>query len=281
MTLSKHFKLLALSLTATLTVSATGAAGAATFALRGDGVGADPDGDGNPAVKTRGFMRIGDAAEAAFDPPWRVVTFDLPPGKIGERLTTQYAPHFGVSFSTGLTRQLCNGQRDGYFDTQCTYLRAPSGRIAAAYRDDWGAPLEIRFEAPICAAAMAIYPTGGKEGERFRIRLTPFAENGDALPKQDLFFTWTENTFRWRLMAGVETLDKLATRLRVTVDSLDNPTVAVRFLLDDVAYLAGAPCAKFRAVANASGSGAKQSADATPSGTPPAATPSGAAPQGS
>ncbi|MBY0422169.1 MAG: hypothetical protein K2Q06_07690, partial [Parvularculaceae bacterium] len=205
--------------------------------------------DGNPAVKTRGFMRIGDAAEAAFDPPWRVVTFDLPPGKIGERLTTQYARHYGVSFSQGLTRQLCNGQRDGFLDTQCTYLRAPSGRIAAAYRDDWGAPLVINFDAPVCAAAMAIYPTGGKEGEKFRIRLVPVAADGDALPKAELFFTWTENTFRWRLMAGVESLDKRATRVRVTVDSLDNPKVAVRFLLDDVAYLAGAPCDKLKPVA--------------------------------
>lgn len=215
-----------------------------------NGVGADPDGDGNPATRTRGFMRIGDAAEAAFDPPYRVITFEPPPGKIGEPLTRQYAKDFGVVFDGGLSRELCDGRRWGVDETLCTYKRAPSGRFAAAYRDDWGAPLTVKFAQPICIFATAIYPTGGKEGEKYRVTLEPFAADGTALPKSAQDFTWTENTFRWRLMAGVYMTEARATALKVRIDSVDAPKKAVRFLIDDVASVStgcGAEVAKLKA----------------------------------
>lgn len=200
-----------------------------------NGIGPDPDGDGNPAVNTRGFMRIGDAAEAAFDPPYSVITFEAPPGKIGESLSRQYAKDYGVTFSGGLSRELCDGRAFGVVDTLCTYKRAPSGRFAAAYRDDWGAPLTVKFAAPICIFATAIYPTGGTEGEKFTVTLEPYAADGTALPKSVQRFSWTENTFRWRLMAGLYMADARATSVKVRVDSADAPKKAVRFLMDNLA----------------------------------------------
>jgi hypothetical protein len=202
----------------------------------GNGVGPDPDGDGNPATNTRGFIRIGDAAEAAFDPPYRVITFEAPPGAHNEPLKTQYADKFGVSFGTGVRRQIC-GNRYFQYDTQCTYLRAPSGRFAALYRHDWGAPMTVKFAKPVCVAATAIYPTGGKQGEAFKVTLEPFAADGTALPKSVMRFTWEENTFRWRLMAGVYMLKERATSVKVRVDSVDEPKKAVRFLMDDLAFI--------------------------------------------
>ena len=37
--------------------------------VSGNGIGPDPDGDTNPATNTRALAKIGDAAEASFDPP--------------------------------------------------------------------------------------------------------------------------------------------------------------------------------------------------------------------
>lgn len=205
-------------------------------ATSGNGIGPDPDGDGNPATNTRGFMRIGDAAEAAFDPPYRVITFEAPPGSHNEVLKGQYANKFGVVFGTGVRRQIC-GNRYFQYDTQCTYLRAPSGRFAAFYRHDWGEPMTVKFAKPVCVAATAIYPTGGKQGEAFKVTLEPFAADGTALPKSVMRFTWETNTFRWRLMAGVYMLKDRATSVKLRVDSVDEPKKAVRFLVDDLAFI--------------------------------------------
>lgn len=202
-----------------------------------NGSGVDADGDGNPATNTRAFLATGDAAESAFDPPYRVVTFEAPPGGHGDRVDHAYAPSFGVTFDAGLTRQICAGQRYFQYDTQCTYRRAPSGRYAAFYRNDWGAPLKVSFARPVCIAAMAIYPTGGAEGERFRLTMQPFDAEGAPLPKARADFTWTADTFRWRLMAGAYMLQERAAAMTIRVDSLDRPKKAIRFLIDDFAIV--------------------------------------------
>lgn len=202
-----------------------------------NGWGYDADGDGNPATNTRGMYRIGNAAEASLDPPYRVITFEAPPGAHGEAIGLQYAKEFGVSFGRGLNRQVCEGQRYFQYDSQCTYKRAPSGRFAAVYRDEWGRPLEIKFAAPVCVAALAVYPTGGKEGERFRVRIQPYAADGTRLPSANVRFNWTKDTFRWRLMAGAYMLKERASRIDVEVTSLDERKKSVRFLIDDVAFV--------------------------------------------
>lgn len=205
-----------------------------------NGYGADPDGDGNPATDTRLFVRIGDAAEASLDPPWRVVTFEGPGGN-GDEIRAQTTPGRGgmrVSFSKGLKRQVCDGPRYFRYDSQCTYLRAPSGRYAALYRDDYDRPLRIRFDEPVCAAALALYPTGGAEGEEFKVTLRPFAGDSKRLGKPVSYrFTWTNDTFRWRMMAITRFLDQKAERVDVKIESVTNKGRLTRFLIDDVAYI--------------------------------------------
>lgn len=227
------------SLTAGLATAAM-LAGAALAADQGgghrNGIGPDPDGDTNPATNTRAMARIGDAAEAALDPPYRVITFETP-GKHGEKIGLQYAKEFGVAFGPGVTRQICEGQRYFRYDSDCTYRRAPSGRFAALYQDAWRRPLEIHFANPVCVAALAIYPTGGKEGEDYRVRIQPYAADGRKLPRASVRFSWTQDTFRWRLMAGAFMLKERASRIEVEVDSIDQRRKNVRFLIDDVAFV--------------------------------------------
>lgn len=202
-----------------------------------NGIGSDPDGDGNPATNTRAVARIGDAAEAALDPPYRVITFEAPPGKHGDRIGLQYAKEFGVTFGAGLVRQVCEGVRYFRYDSDCIYRRAPSGRFAALYHDEWRRPLEINFASPVCMMAVAIYPTGGREGEQYRVRLQPYAADGRRLPRATVRFNWTKDTFRWRLMAGAHLLNQGASRVEVDVESLDNRRKNVRFLIDDLAFM--------------------------------------------
>ncbi|MBI1366732.1 MAG: hypothetical protein GC153_12360 [Alphaproteobacteria bacterium] len=206
-----------------------------------NGVGADPDGDTNPATNTGLTVSIGDAAEAAFDPPFRVITFEAPPGGNGDVIKSQYEARYGVTFSAGLKRQICEGRRYFRYDSQCTYLRAPSGKYAALYRNDWGYPLQIRFTKPVCVAALAIYPTGGAEGQRYRITLQPYAADGSKLKRLSFYLTWTENTFRWRAMAEAR-FSVRASRLDVNVTSLHNKYGSVRFLIDDLATISGDDC---------------------------------------
>ena len=208
----------------------------APAAAQGNGYGPDPDGDGNPATNTRLFVRIGDAAEASLDPPWRVITFENRGGN-AEAIRMDYRSDYGVTFSKGLKRQVCDGPRYFRYDSQCTYLRAPSGRMAALYRDDYNRPLRIRFDDPVCAAALAVYPTGGEEGEEFRITLRPYDANGKRMHRVRHYFTWTNDTFRWRLMAITRFLDKKAARVDVEVESMWDEGKIVRFLIDDVAFI--------------------------------------------
>lgn len=226
----------------TILLSSLGAAGAlfahtSAGAYEPNGYGADPDGDSNPAVNTQLIVRIGDAAEAQLDPPFKIVTFEAPPGSHGDSIRMQYADNYGVWFSKGLTRQVCEGQRYFRYDSQCTYRRAPSGKFAALYDDQWGRPLRVRYNEPVCAAAFALYPTGGEEGERFKVTLQPYASDDTALEPVDYYFDWTEDTFRWRLMAGAYFLDQKADRIDVNIESRTHKEKIVRFLVDDVAYV--------------------------------------------
>lgn len=208
-----------------------------------NGAGPDPDGDSNPATNTRLLVRIGDAAEAALDPPFRVITFEAPPGGHGDVIRKQYQEKYGVTFSRGLKRQICEGQRYFQYNSECTYLRAPSGDYAAVYRDDWGRPLRIRFERAVCAASLAIYPTGGKEGEEYIITLQPYAGDDHPLKKVTVPFKWTHDTFRWRMMAGAYFTDLRATRVDVSIESRrkKSKNKIVRFLIDDVASIEDSP----------------------------------------
>lgn len=214
-----------------------GDGGRVPYASGENGYGPDPDRDDNPATNTRLLARIGAAAEAALLPPYRAITFETPPGRHGDIIGKQYAKEFGVTFGPGLRRQICVGQRYFQYDSACTYRRAPSGRYAALYRDDWGRPLDIRFTRSVCAAALAIYPTGGKEGEKFEAVIQPYGPDGEKLDRAVAPFAWTRDTFRWRLMVGVYLLDKEASRVEVSVVSKDNAKKNVRFLIDDVAFV--------------------------------------------
>ncbi len=213
-----------------------------------NGYGPDPDGDSNPATNTQLFARIGDAAEAALDTPFQILTFDEAGySGHGETIRSLKTPGDGltpsrtVKFSKGLNRQLCEGQLYFRYDTQCTYMAAPSGKFAALYRDDWGRPLRIRFEQPVCAAALALYPTGGEEGERYEITLTPYGANGRKLNPASYQFEWTKDTFRWRLQAGAFFINERAERVDVNIESVSDPGKIVRFLIDDVAFIEDEP----------------------------------------
>ncbi len=201
-----------------------------------NGYGADPDGDSNPAVNTQLIVRIGDAAEASLDPPFKIVTFEAPPGHHGDKIRMQYADNYGVWFSNGLSRQICEGQRYFRYDSQCTYRRAPSGKYAAVYDDQWGRPLIVRYNQPVCAAAFALYPTGGEEGERFKITLQPYATDDTKLAPVDYYFDWTQDTFRWRLMAEAFFSSPEVNRVDVNIESRTHKEKVVRFLVDDVAF---------------------------------------------
>jgi hypothetical protein len=219
------------------TVLFLGACCAASAGLAApNGIGPDPDGDSNPAVNTHLFARIGDAAEAALDPPFQIVTFEAARKKHGEKISMESIGARKVKFSKGLNRQICKGQLYFRYDTKCTYMAAPSGEMAALYNDEWGRPLRMRFDQPVCAAALAAYPTGGEEGEKYKITLQPYAGE-KKLTAASHQFQWTKDTFRWRLMAGAFFLNERATRVDVNIESLSNPSKVVRFLIDDVAFI--------------------------------------------
>lgn len=227
----------------------TGAAFAAP-----NGEGPDPDGDSNPAINSGLHARIGADAEARLDPPFKIATFE--DGKHGAKIEEAKADSRTVKFSGGLTRQICKGVRHFRWDSQCTYLAAPSGDMAAGYRDNWGRPLKITFENPVCVAALAAYPTGGQEGERYELRLQPYDAAGEKLKEGVYAFEWTNDTFRWRLMALMSFRDPTtlaevdAARVDVKIVSLTNPKKKVRFLIDDVAFIEegaeGSVCQKAR-----------------------------------
>ncbi|HBK92966.1 MAG TPA: hypothetical protein DDZ68_14965 [Parvularcula sp.] len=197
-----------------------------------NGAGPDPDGDTNPATRTYALASIG-AEDARLDPRFRVISFEPPPGGHNDAIGDQYARRYGVNFSKGLKRQICEeGQRYFRYDTFCAYIAPPSGAYAAHYRTDRRDPLVVSFKTPVCAAALSIYPIGGREGERFEATLTPYAGDRKLKPAS-VRFAWTSDTFRWRTMVGGFFLDQSADRVEILVESRDNEADIVQFLVDD------------------------------------------------
>ena len=184
-----------------------------------NGIGPDEDGDDNPATDTRAIPFVADAAAAADDPPYAVITFEPPPGEHGEAIVRDYEEKYGVTFGRGLTWQVCEGQRHFQYDSMCTYEAAPSGRFAAGYVHHLNAPLAITFKQPVCVVTMAIYPTGGKENERFKFKIEAWNEAGEKLPDARTDFRWTANTVRWRNMAGAYYPDQRAAKVAVSMTS--------------------------------------------------------------
>jgi hypothetical protein len=213
------------------------ALGVAPSFAQQNGSGPDPDGDTNPATNTRAMARIGDPADAALDPPFRTITFETTRNANGEKISNQYAKDYGVAFGAGLRRQVCEGQRYFQYDTLCTYLAPPSGNFAALYRDDWKRPLRVTFDKPVCAAALAVYPTGGREGEKFQVTLQPWKDDKTKLTPATITLSWTQDTFRWRTMVGAFFLNAPAARVDVSVVSLDHKSDIVQFLVDDVSFV--------------------------------------------
>ncbi len=216
-------------------VGALVAPAAAQGQFHENGVGPDPDQDTNPATRTFALASIG-AQDARLDPLFRVISFEPPPGRHAEKIGEQYAERFGVSFSKGLKRQICEeGQRYFRYDTFCAYISPPSGAYAAHYRTDRRDPLEVSFKTPVCAAALSIYPIGGREGERFEATLTPYAGDRKLKPAK-VRFAWTQDTFRWRTMVGGFFLDQSADRVEIMITSDDSSAAKsdiVQFLIDD------------------------------------------------
>lgn len=204
-----------------------------------NGIGPDPDNDTNPATITGAISIVGDAALAADDPPYAVITFEPPPGGHGDVIRNAYKNDPGVSFGPGVTRQVCDGQDFFQFNSQCTYAAAPSGKFAAVYYSYLNEPLEIYFERPVCVVTMAIYPTGGKEGEPFEFTIEGWTETEQKLPSVTAEFEWTKDTVRWRHMAGAYFLDQPAAKIAISMKSKD-PLEAkkiLRYLIDDLAFV--------------------------------------------
>lgn len=204
-----------------------------------NGIGPDPDRDTNPATVTGVIARIGDPEIAADDAPYRVITFEAPPGAHNDVIRNAYADEFGVRFGSGVTRQICEGQRRFYYDSMCTYEAAPSGKFAAGYLNYLNAPMRIEFDAPVCIVTMAIYPTGGDEEEPFTVTINALDESGDPLPQADAEFEWTKNTVRWRHMVGAYYLGGRAKSITVGMKSgkASQAGDVLRFLIDDLAFV--------------------------------------------
>lgn len=200
-----------------------------------NGYGPDPDGDSNPATRTRAIANIG-ATDINLDPRFTVMTFEPPPGSHGGAIRGQYSARYGAEFSKGLEWQICDGERFDQYDSLCTYIRPPSGSYAAYYRDDWKRPLNVTFKEPVCAMTMSVYPTGGKEGEKFKVTLKARQANGDPAGTASVTFAWTQDTFRWRVMAGGFFLNHPASSVDVTVARVENAGDVLQFLIDDLAY---------------------------------------------
>ena len=204
-----------------------------------NGIGPDPDRDTNPATDTRVIPFIADAAEAAQDPPHRVITFEPPPGEHGEAIRTDFYKDYGVKFGRGLRWQICSGKRLFYYDTMCTYEAPTSGEFAAGYLSHINNPLTIEFDTPVCVVTMSIYPTGGKEGEPFEFKIEGWTEAGAKLSEATAEFEWTNNTVRWRNMAGAYFVDQRAKKITVSMRSKDTAEAGktLRYLIDDFAFV--------------------------------------------
>ena len=201
-----------------------------------NGYGPDPDGDTNPATRTRAVANVG-ATDVKLNPRFTIMTFEPPPGVHGGKIRGQYAEKTGVAFGKGLRWQICDDQRYFQYDSLCTYIRPPSGLFAAYYRDDRKSPLNITFKKSVCAVMMSIYPPGGREGEKFKVTLKAMTANGEDAGEATVTFAWTQDTFRWRVMAGGFFLKAPASSLDVTIARAENPGDVVQFLIDDLAYI--------------------------------------------
>lgn len=205
-----------------------------------NGYGPDPDRDTNPATRTRAVANIG-ATDINLDPRFSVLTFEPPPGAHGRHIRDQYwkadAGKNGVRFGEGLEWQHCSDQPYQNRNSLCTYIRPASGSFAAYYRDDWREPLKVEFDRPICAAMLSVYPTGGKEGEVFKVTLRGRDESGRSIGKATVKFGWTQDAFRWRVMAGGFFLKESTRNIEVMVRRAKGGGDIVQFLIDDLAYL--------------------------------------------
>ena len=204
-----------------------------------NGIGPDPDNDTNPATDTGGISLEGNAATAADDAPYSVITFEPPPGRHGDAIGDAYEEEFGVRFGGGLKRQICNGQRHYFYDSVCSYEAAPSGQFAAVYNDQLNAPLSVEFNDPVCVITMAAYPTGGKDEEPFEVVIDAWTAAGAKLPQVKVNFVWTKQTIRWRNMAGAFYLNEPAKKFEISMKSKDprEAKKTLRFLLDDFAFV--------------------------------------------
>lgn len=201
-----------------------------------NGYGPDPDGDTNPATRTRAIANVG-ATDINLDPRFTVMTFEPPPGAHNRWIKDQYEDSFGVGFSKGLRWQICDEQRYFKYDSLCAYIRPPSGLFAAYYRDDFKRPLKVDFKKPVCAAMMSVYPTGGKEGEKFKVTLAAKDANGASVGDARVTFGWTQDTFRWRVMAGGFFLNAPASSIDVSVARVENAGEVLQFMIDDLAFM--------------------------------------------
>lgn len=201
-----------------------------------NGYGPDPDGDTNPATRTRAVANVG-ATDVNLNPRFTIMNFEPPPGVHGGKIRDQYASKNGVAFGKGLKWQICDDQRYFQYDSLCTYIRPPSGLYAAYYRDDRKSPLKISFNKPVCAVMMSIYPPGGREGEKFTATLKAKNSKDEDAGTATITFAWTLDTFRWRVMAGGFFLKEPASSLDVTIARAENPGEVIQFLIDDLAYI--------------------------------------------
>ena len=204
-----------------------------------NGIGPDPDRDTNPATITGTIKRIDAATQASRDAPYRVINFEPPPGQHGDKIRNTYASDYGVHFSAGVTRQICEGQRRFYYDSMCTYEAAPSGDFSIGYVNALNAPLVIEFDEPVCVITMAIFPTGGKEGETFTVSIEGWDSADLKLAPAQTSFDWTHNTVRWRHMAGAYYIGQRAKKVAISMKSNDPKEKGdvLRYLIDDLAFV--------------------------------------------
>ncbi|MEM8937661.1 MAG: hypothetical protein AAGC77_14785 [Pseudomonadota bacterium] len=204
-----------------------------------NGIGPDPDRDSNPATDSSAFSIVGDPAILKDDPPFEVITFEPPPGRNGDPIRTDYELDFGVTFGRGLSWQVCRGPIRSQIDSMCTYEAAPSGAYAAGYLDHLNLPLEITFDAPVCFVSMAIYPSGGEKNEPFELKIESWSEDGAKMRAKTVDFVWTEQTVRWRHMAGAYFLETPAKKVAISMKTKKGALArdALRFLMDDLAFM--------------------------------------------
>lgn len=184
-----------------------------------DGRSTDYDGDGNPSTNVHGFDQ---ELDPAFDPPWLVLGFEKKNGH-GDAIKKATVNGHKLSFSDGLSRQICDGPRYFRYDSKCPYLKPPSGEFAAYYRNDLAKPLNVDFEKPVCAVSMAIYPSGGREGEEFEAIIEAYRD-GELVTERRVAkavdLTWSVDVIQPETSAGrfeeVGGFDRVAVRVRST-----------------------------------------------------------------